>query len=63
MCTDSADNCAFYDLQSDPLEEYPLEAPASCEEATAARSRDDPAWDYCHLAGIVASRSILKEST
>jgi arylsulfatase A-like enzyme len=63
VCTDSADNCAFYDLQSDPLEEYPLEAPASCEEATAARSRDDPAWDYCHLAGIVASRSILKEST
>jgi len=55
-CTDSADNCAFYDLVHDPLEEFPLAKPASCDKGYA---ETDPAWSYCYLTRVVAERSIF----
>ena len=55
-CTDSADNCAFYDLVHDPLEEFPLDKPASCDKGYA---ETDPAWSYCYLTRVVAERSIF----
>jgi arylsulfatase A-like enzyme len=55
-CTNSADNCAFYDLVRDPLEEFPLDKPASC---AAAFEVTDPAWHYCYLTGVIVERSIF----
>ena len=55
-----ATDCEFYDLRDDPLEEYPLDEPASCAEYddgtwTAA----DPGWHYCRLTRIIANESVL----
>jgi arylsulfatase A-like enzyme len=57
VCTEKVDNaaCEFYDLAGDPLEEYPLAEPASCE---AARRRDQ-AWHYCRLAGLIRTESFF----
>ncbi|MXO88128.1 sulfatase-like hydrolase/transferase [Alteraurantiacibacter aestuarii] len=58
VCTDSTEDCDFYNLTSDPLEEYPLPEPGSCaasEDWTTA----DPFWHYCFLLDVVAKRSIL----
>jgi len=61
VCGERADNCQFYNLANDPLEEYPLAKPASCDGALAATKADDPQWNYCYLENVVATRSILKE--
>lgn len=58
VCTDSASQCELYNLVLDPLEEYPLEKPASCTGNPPAGS---PAWHYCYLTGVVAERSIVRE--
>jgi len=55
-CTNSVDNCEFYDLGRDPLEEFPLAKPVSCAGSYAV---SDPAWHYCYLTGVVAERSIF----
>lgn len=58
----AAASCEFYDLVDDPLEEYPLPKPASCEAyaqgklRTAARE-----WNYCRLHEVVAKESILSQ--
>jgi arylsulfatase A-like enzyme len=47
-------NCGFYDLENDPLEEYPLSKPDSC--AGYADGRLTPAnqeWNYCRLMEVV----------
>ena len=58
VCTGSAEDCVLYDLEADPLEEYPLEAPASCEGGEAA-DPESAAWSYCYLTQAVAERSII----
>ena len=64
ICTRRAEDedkeCEFYDLRADPLEEYPLEKPASCDGYdSAARGVADPRWHYCRLLSVVENRSIL----
>ena len=56
VCVQQATNCEFYDLASDPLEEYPLPRPDTCSGPMDAAQ---PEWNYCRLAGVAASRSIL----
>jgi arylsulfatase A-like enzyme len=57
--TDAA-SCTFYDLKDDPIEEYPLPKPASCDDykggklTPAARE-----WHYCRLQEVLATRSFL----
>ncbi|HEX6998979.1 MAG TPA: sulfatase-like hydrolase/transferase [Gammaproteobacteria bacterium] len=60
ICTRRADgkDCELYDLRADPLEEFPLEVPASCD-GYETLGVADPHWHYCRLVGIVETRSIL----
>jgi arylsulfatase A-like enzyme len=60
VCSESAGNCRFYNLASDPLEEYPLEKPAACAADPGPPDADNPAWNYCYLEDVVATQSILK---
>jgi arylsulfatase A-like enzyme len=59
VCGETADNCAFYNLVSDQLEEYPLDHPKSCDGVLDGVKADDPAWNYCYLQHAVATNSIL----
>jgi arylsulfatase A-like enzyme len=60
VCIDSPDNCTFYNLFNDPLEEYPLAKPGSCSDYTNGKwTPKDPQWHYCRLTDIVAKESIF----
>lgn len=60
VCTDSADNCQFFNLIEDPLEEYPLEKPDSCAGyANGKWTPRDPKWHFCRLTDVVAKESFL----
>jgi len=62
VCTGGADDCLFYNLKRDPLEEYPLSRPAGCADyENGGWTPADPEWHYCHLAGVVARDSFLSE--
>jgi arylsulfatase A-like enzyme len=62
VCTNSADNCVFYNLVDDPLEEYPLTKPDSCNSYTNGTwTPADPQWHYCRLTDVVATDSFLSE--
>jgi arylsulfatase A-like enzyme len=62
VCVDSVEACEFYDLQNDPLEEYPLAKPASCEAfANGTLTPANPDWHYCHLADVVSTKSFFSE--
>jgi len=63
VCTETAGNCSFYNLARDPLEEYKLDRPAACAADPGPQDADNPAWNYCYLNGVVATRSILKGRT
>jgi arylsulfatase A-like enzyme len=62
LCIDNAEmkNCTFYNLREDPLEEYPLQKPESCDKykngtwTTAA-----PEWNFCRLQEVLAKDSFL----
>jgi len=63
VCSDSAEigSCELYDLVNDPLEEYPLDKPESCDgyaEGTAAAA--DPHWHFCRLFRVVSTESFLQ---
>jgi arylsulfatase A-like enzyme len=63
VCTEDADNCEFYNLADDPLEEYPLAKPGSCAGYTDGTwTSADPQWHYCRLADVVATQSFLSEN-
>ena len=59
VCNGGTSNCGFFDLVADPLEEYPLNKPASCTGFRATWSTVDPAWHYCRLLEVVASETGL----
>lgn len=58
VCTEKVENgaCEFYNLTTDPLEEYPLDEPASCEGTLRTK---DSAWHYCRLAGLIRTESFF----
>jgi arylsulfatase A-like enzyme len=62
LCTDgaAAANCEFYDLEQDPLEEYPLAKPDDCAGYTdGSWTPADPEWHFCRLTDVVARKSFL----
>ena len=60
ICTESSDNCIFYNLVNDLLEEYPLDKPESCADyANGKWTPKDPRWHYCRLTEVVAKESFL----
>jgi arylsulfatase A-like enzyme len=62
VCTDSSDNCEFYNLIDDLLEEYPLAKPDSCSGYTDGTwTPADPQWHYCRLTDVVARYSFISE--
>jgi arylsulfatase A-like enzyme len=57
--TDAA-SCTFYDLKDDPIEEYPLPKPASCDDYKSGKLTPAArAWHYCRLQEVLATRSFL----
>jgi arylsulfatase A-like enzyme len=58
ICTDGTgdDDCEFYDLIDDPLEEYPLAKPEAC---SGALTPADAGWHYCRLSQVLRTRSIF----
>jgi arylsulfatase A-like enzyme len=58
ICTEKVENaaCVFFNLKNDPLEEYPLDKPASCDSKTTPK---DPAWHYCRLANLIRTESFF----
>ncbi len=62
VCIDSTDNCTFYNLAEDPLEEYPLTKPDSCADYGNGKwTPKDAQWHYCRLMDVVAKESFLAE--
>jgi arylsulfatase A-like enzyme len=58
ICTEKVerDSCQFFNLVNDPLEEYPLERPASCSTSLTVK---DPDWHYCRLANFIRTESFF----
>jgi arylsulfatase A-like enzyme len=64
ICDNKAetDSCIFYNLVDDPIEEYPLSKPESCENyQNGTWTPDDPEWNFCYLKEIIAQKSFLKD--
>ncbi len=62
ICDNNAetDSCVFFNLVDDPIEEYPLEKPASCENyRNGTWTPDDPEWNFCYLQETIAQKSFL----
>ena len=48
------ENCEFYNLENDPLEEYPLPKPDSCAGySDGSLTKASPEWNYCRLMEVV----------
>ena len=55
-----SENCFFYNLEDDPLEEYPLEKPVSCENyADNSWTPENPEWNYCRLMEVIKEDSYV----
>ena len=62
ICDENADanSCTFYDLLDDPIEEYPLPKPASCNDYGNGKLKPkDRDWNFCRLQEVIATRSFL----
>jgi arylsulfatase A-like enzyme len=60
ICVNSTDNCQFYNLADDPLEEYPLAKPKSCADYAGGKwTPKNPEWHYCRLNDVIAKDSFL----
>jgi hypothetical protein len=62
LCIDNAEtpNCTFYNLQNDPLEEYPLPKPDSCANyKNGTWTAAAPEWNFCRLQEVLAKESFL----
>jgi arylsulfatase A-like enzyme len=55
VCADRVEDCLYFNLAADPLEQYPLEQPAGCPAAGGG----DDGRNYCVLRRALAERSIL----
>ena len=54
------ENCKFYHIKDDPLEEYPLEKPANCDKyAGNSWTSENPEWHYCRLMEVVKEDSYV----
>jgi len=64
LCSNDAapEHCEFYDLVDDPIEEYPLPRPASCDGYQTGMKTAAAQWSYCHLHEVIAKQSILSQS-
>jgi arylsulfatase A-like enzyme len=51
-------NCTFYNLVTDPLEEYPLTKPAGCSNFRTWPT-SNPDWHYCRLIEVMNTYSIF----
>ena len=55
-----AGNCSFYNLEDDPLEEYPLEKPNSCQKYTdSSWTPKNQEWNYCRLMEVLEEESYV----
>lgn len=62
LCTNdyASGNCLFYNLDTDPIEEYPLDKPAGCDDYTKGKWKPaDPQWNYCRLTEVIATKSFM----
>ncbi len=62
LCTDAASpaQCTFYNLATDPLEEFPLDEPASCAGyADGTSSPEESGWHFCRLTDVISRHSFL----
>jgi arylsulfatase A-like enzyme len=60
VCKDGSDNCEFFNLAKDPLEEFPLAKPSDC--AAYQNGKSMPAnseWHYCRLNEVVKTKSFF----
>ncbi|MBN1276653.1 MAG: sulfatase-like hydrolase/transferase [Deltaproteobacteria bacterium] len=47
-------NCEFYNIDDDPLEEYPLQKPGSCAGySDGSWTSASPEWNFCRLIEVV----------
>jgi len=54
------ENCVFYNIIDDPIEEYPLEKPDSCAGyRNGTWTKSDPEWNFCRLQEVIAKKSTL----
>ncbi|HTQ36696.1 MAG TPA: sulfatase-like hydrolase/transferase [Steroidobacteraceae bacterium] len=63
VCTNgyATNDCLFYNVTKDPLEEYPLDKPASCDDYKAGKLKpDQQQWQYCRLIEVVATESFMR---
>lgn len=60
VCTENVEpaSCEFYNLIVDPLEEYPLDKPATCHGNWTAAN---PEWHFCRLTKLIREQSFLSE--
>ncbi len=64
LCANNTEtgNCTFYNLIDDPIEEYPLPKPDSCENYKNRKwSPADPEWNFCRLQEVIATESFMAE--
>ena len=64
ICDNKAETgtCIFYNLVDDPIEEYPLDKPESCNKyKDGTWTPDDPEWNFCHLQEVIAQKSFLAD--
>jgi arylsulfatase A-like enzyme len=62
LCIDNAEmkNCTFYNLLDDPIEEYPLNKPESCDNYKNGKwTSAVPEWNFCRLQEALAKDSFL----
>ena len=62
ICAENAEtaNCTFYNLLDDPLEEYPLAKPDSCDNyKNGTWTPAKPEWHFCRLQEVIGKESFL----
>jgi arylsulfatase A-like enzyme len=62
ICTENTDtpSCTFYNLVDDPIEEYPLAKPESCDNYKNGTWKPaNQEWNFCYLQEILAKDSFL----
>ena len=62
ICDNNAEteSCLFYNLVDDPIEEYPLQKPDSCDKyEDGTWGPADPEWNFCRLQEVIAKDSFL----